>query len=112
MCVELACCDGSDEPLGVCTNKCKEVGEAYRAKQAAERKIRKTVCRENMTQLYSLTMYLQGSKIRSTYVAFAQKEKKRIEGEIVSLEAEISTREKEVDRLRSKLYSTYDRSKS
>lgn len=49
VCIELACCDGSDEAFGVCENKCKEIGEAYRAKQAAERKIRKTVCTVNKT---------------------------------------------------------------
>ncbi|CAL1701892.1 unnamed protein product [Somion occarium] len=80
---EPACCDGSDEEPGVCPNKCKEIGEAYRVKQAAERKLRKT-----------------GSKIRSSYIAFAQKEKKRIEGEIASLENEIVSREKEVARLK------------
>lgn len=43
---------------------------------------------------------LQGSKIRSTYVAFAQKEKKRLEQEITQTEQEITTREKEVARLK------------
>jgi hypothetical protein len=37
------CCDGSDEPLGVCKNLCKEIGEAYRKKRDAERKMQKTV---------------------------------------------------------------------
>ncbi|KAJ3476466.1 hypothetical protein NLI96_g11139 [Meripilus lineatus] len=76
------CCDGSDEAPGVCPNQCKEIGEAYRAKQDAENKLRKT-----------------GSKIRSTYIAFAQKEKKRIEAEIVASAQEVATREKEVSRL-------------
>lgn len=43
---------------------------------------------------------LQGSKIRSTYIAFAQKEKKRLEEEIASSAQEILTREKEVARLK------------
>ncbi|THH04769.1 hypothetical protein EW146_g10088, partial [Bondarzewia mesenterica] len=77
------CCDGSDEPSSVCENTCKEVGEEYRRRVDAERKLRKT-----------------GSKIRSTYVAFAQKEKKRLEGEIKNVEKEIITGEKEVARLK------------
>ncbi|RPD62087.1 endoplasmic reticulum protein [Lentinus tigrinus ALCF2SS1-7] len=80
---EPECCDGSDEAPGVCPNVCKEVGEAYRERVKAEEKLRKT-----------------GSKIRSTYVAFAQKEKKRLEDEIAQTEQEIATREKEVARLR------------
>ncbi|TFK85069.1 endoplasmic reticulum protein [Polyporus arcularius HHB13444] len=80
---EPECCDGSDEAPGVCPNQCKEVGEAYRERVKAEEKLRKT-----------------GSKIRSTYVAFAQKEKKRLEQEITQTEQEITTREKEVARLK------------
>lgn len=41
--LEPECCDGSDERPGVCKNICKEVGEAYRQKRDAERKIQKTV---------------------------------------------------------------------
>ena len=41
---EPECCDGSDEPLGLCVNRCKEIGEEYRKKRDAERKIQKTVC--------------------------------------------------------------------
>ena len=41
--VETNCCDGSDEKPGVCPNKCKEIGDAYKAQLAAERKLRKTV---------------------------------------------------------------------
>ncbi|KAI0269413.1 glucosidase II beta subunit-like-domain-containing protein [Gloeopeniophorella convolvens] len=81
---EPACCDGSDEPAGVCTNTCAEVGEAHRKEQEAVRKLRKT-----------------GSKIRSTYIAFAQKEKKRLEAEIEKSEKEIAVREKEVARLKN-----------
>ncbi|OSD01764.1 endoplasmic reticulum protein [Trametes coccinea BRFM310] len=80
---EPECCDGSDEAPGVCENVCKEVGEAYRERVRAEQKLRKT-----------------GAKIRSTYIAFAQKEKKRLEQEIAETEQEIATREKEVARLR------------
>lgn len=40
---EPECCDGSDEPSGVCPNRCKEVGDAYAQKMAAEQKIQKTV---------------------------------------------------------------------
>ncbi|KAF8312796.1 hypothetical protein DL93DRAFT_2114589 [Clavulina sp. PMI_390] len=69
---EAECCDGSDEPAGVCPNVCHVVGEEYRRTRDAEAKLRKT-----------------GSKIRSTYIAFAQKEKARLEQSIVSLQAEI-----------------------
>ncbi|KAJ8502066.1 hypothetical protein ONZ51_g219 [Trametes cubensis] len=80
---EPECCDGSDEAPGVCPNVCKEVGEAYRERVKAEQKLRKT-----------------GSKIRSTYLAFAQKEKKRLEQELAQTEQEIAVREKEVARLK------------
>ncbi|KAI0939027.1 hypothetical protein AcW1_004173 [Taiwanofungus camphoratus] len=80
---ELECCDGSDERPGTCPNTCKEVGEAYQINQAEERKIRKT-----------------GSKIRSSYISFAQKEKKRIDAQIIASEQEIAVREKEVVRLK------------
>ncbi|KAG6333511.1 hypothetical protein ID866_5574 [Astraeus odoratus] len=49
----------------------------------AEKKLRKT-----------------GSKIRASYIAFAHKEKKRLEGLVTDLEQEIMTREKEVERLK------------
>ena len=41
--LEPACCDGSDEATGVCEDTCAAVGELYRQKQEAMRKIRKTV---------------------------------------------------------------------
>ncbi|KAG7096561.1 hypothetical protein E1B28_003983 [Marasmius oreades] len=80
---ELECCDGSDELPGVCPNTCKEVGEAYRKKRNEEMKIRKT-----------------GSKIRSTYIIFAQKEKKRLESLVESTSQEIVVRRNEVARLK------------
>ncbi|KAG6916566.1 hypothetical protein DXG01_006337 [Tephrocybe rancida] len=80
---EPECCDGSDERPGVCKNVCKETGEVYRAKRDEERKLRKT-----------------GSKIRSTYIQFAQKEKVRLENLIVSSAKDIEIREKEVARLK------------
>ncbi|KAG0700078.1 glucosidase II beta subunit-like-domain-containing protein, partial [Suillus ampliporus] len=80
---EQECCDGSDEPSSVCPNTCQEVGAEHRKKVAAERKLRKT-----------------GSKTRSSYIAYAHKEKKRLEALIVDLVKEIETREKEVERLR------------
>ncbi|KAF8991406.1 hypothetical protein BDZ89DRAFT_973841 [Hymenopellis radicata] len=79
---EPECCDGSDERPGVCENICVEVGKEYRKKRAEELKIQKT-----------------GAKIRSTYVAFAEKEKKRLEGVIQTSSQEITVREKEVARL-------------
>ncbi|KAG1753222.1 glucosidase II beta subunit-like-domain-containing protein [Suillus lakei] len=83
---EQECCDGSDEPSGVCPNTCQEVGVEYRKKTEAERKLRKT-----------------GSKIRSSYIAYAHKEKKRLEVLVADLVKEIETREKEVERLRESL---------
>jgi protein kinase C substrate 80K-H len=47
-----------------------------------------------------LITVLQGSKIRATYIAFAQKEKNRIEKLVVDLEREVASREPEVERLR------------
>ena len=40
---EPACCDGSDEAAGICEDTCAAVGELYRQKQEAARKLRKTV---------------------------------------------------------------------
>ncbi|KAF8211567.1 glucosidase II beta subunit-like-domain-containing protein [Mycena galopus ATCC 62051] len=80
---EPQCCDGSDERPGVCKNACKEIGDEYRKKRDAERKIQKT-----------------GAKIRSSYIAFAHKEKARLEALVESSAAEIAVREKEVERLR------------
>ncbi|KDQ65053.1 hypothetical protein JAAARDRAFT_28714 [Jaapia argillacea MUCL 33604] len=79
---EVECCDGSDEKSGVCPNLCKEIGDAYRQKLEEENKLRR-----------------KGSKIRSSYISFAKKEKKRLEESITSTLAEISVREKEVARL-------------
>ncbi|TFK74377.1 hypothetical protein BDN72DRAFT_812753 [Pluteus cervinus] len=80
---EPQCCDGTDERPGVCKNTCAEVGALYRKKRDEENKIRKT-----------------GSKIRTTYIAFAQKEKKRLEALIESTTQEIEVKEKEVSRLK------------
>ena len=41
---EKECCDGSDEPEGVCPNICEIVGNEYREHIAAETRVRKTVC--------------------------------------------------------------------
>lgn len=80
---EPACCDGSDEPAGVCENTCAAAGKEYRKVQEAAQKLRRT-----------------GSKIRSTYIAFARKEKKRLEAEIESSGKEVALQEKEVARLK------------
>ncbi|KAH7100583.1 endoplasmic reticulum protein [Auriculariales sp. MPI-PUGE-AT-0066] len=76
------CCDGSDEPAGVCPNVCKDVGVEHRKKMEGLLKIRKT-----------------GAKIRGTYVAFAQKEKTRLEESLVELIKDIAIKEKELVRL-------------
>lgn len=49
----------------------------------------------------------QGSKIRSTYIAFAQKEKKRIADAIASGEKEILVKQEEVNRLRGVCLCTF-----
>jgi hypothetical protein len=41
--LEPACCDGSDEPAGVCENTCEAAGKLYRQKQEAARKLQSTV---------------------------------------------------------------------
>ncbi|EJD53947.1 endoplasmic reticulum protein [Auricularia subglabra TFB-10046 SS5] len=86
---EPECCDGSDEPAGVCPNICKQVGEAYRKKRDALLKVRKT-----------------GAKIRGTYIQHAQKEKKRLEDSLELLTKEVSVREKELARLEEILART------
>ncbi|KAG8888763.1 hypothetical protein FRB98_006891 [Tulasnella sp. 332] len=86
---ELECCDGSDEAPGVCPNRCEETGKVYRAEQAAVKKLRKT-----------------GAKIRSTYVAFAKKEHKRLEEAILKLTAEVKEKQLEVDRTQDILERT------
>ncbi|KAF9242918.1 glucosidase II beta subunit-like-domain-containing protein [Melanogaster broomeanus] len=80
---EPECCDGSDEAPGVCPSSCRELGEVHRKKLEAERKLRRT-----------------GSKIRATYIAFAHKEKKRLEELVADSEREITSREQEVEKLR------------
>ena len=42
-CAEKECCDGSDEPEGVCPNICEAVGNEYRERIAGETRVRKTV---------------------------------------------------------------------
>lgn len=69
---ETECCDGSDEPSGICPDVCHVAGAEHRRAIEAERKLRKT-----------------GSKIRSTYITFAQKEKGRLEQSVETLLAEI-----------------------
>src|SRR6266581_1068072 len=79
---EPECCDGSDEPPGVCPDICDKVGEEYRRTADAERKLRKT-----------------GSKIRSTYIAHAQKEKRRLEQSVEKLKVDVGRNKAEEARL-------------
>ncbi|KAF9004765.1 endoplasmic reticulum protein [Cyathus striatus] len=88
---EPQCCDGSDERPGVCKNVCAEVGEEYRKKRDEEHKLRRTA---------------RGSKIRSTYIQFAHKEKARLEEQLKSLEKDIESKEKEVERLKEVVQRT------
>ena len=55
-------------------------------------------------QLFTLIVGLQGSKVRSTYITFAQKEKARLEALSLSLAEEVKVKEKEVDRLRGMVH--------
>jgi protein kinase C substrate 80K-H len=98
---EPECCDGSDERSGACKDVCKEVGEAYRNKRDEQRKIQKTVSTLSRNSTYpSLDLAVQGSKIRSTYIQFAHKEKKRLEVLVEDLAQQIEVSEKEVARLK------------
>ena len=84
--VEPECCDGTDEATGVCPNICEQVGKEYRARVEAENKIRKT-----------------GSKIRSSYITFANKEKKRLEELVAVSSRDVAAKEKEVEKLKNLL---------
>ncbi|KAH7344548.1 glucosidase II beta subunit-like-domain-containing protein [Rhizoctonia solani] len=86
---EPECCDGSDEPSGVCPDQCKEIGEKYRTEQEAERKLRKT-----------------GAKIRSSYISYAKKEVTRLKGAITSLQREVEEKRAEEARLKIALEHT------
>ncbi|KDR74482.1 hypothetical protein GALMADRAFT_250454 [Galerina marginata CBS 339.88] len=79
---EIDCCDGSDEAAGVCPNLCKEIGQEYQKKRKAELKIQRA-----------------GAKVRSSYIAFAHQEKKRLQADVERLTEEIKVKEKEVERL-------------
>lgn len=50
---------------------------------------------------------MQGSKIRSTYIAFARKEKKRLESEIENRQNDIVMSEKEVARAQGALATSH-----
>ncbi|GHJ89304.1 hypothetical protein NliqN6_5706 [Naganishia liquefaciens] len=82
------CCDGSDEwdSPTECPDVCAKVGAEYRAKIQAEQKIRKT-----------------GSKIRSSYIKFAQQERIKMADKIKSLEQDIQAKEGEVEAARVRL---------
>ncbi|TXT10626.1 hypothetical protein VHUM_02131 [Vanrija humicola] len=81
------CCDGSDEwQTGVCPNNCEQISREYRERVELETKTRRT-----------------GAKIRSTYVNFALKEKKRLEDLLTTKRAEIAERERKVEEARQAL---------
>jgi protein kinase C substrate 80K-H len=83
----------------VCNDTCKEVGEVYRKKRDEQRKIQKTVC-TRIARMSLAEFAIQGAKIRSTYIQFAQKEKKRLETVVENLFQQITASEKEVTRLK------------
>ncbi|KAF9651810.1 hypothetical protein BDM02DRAFT_3110284 [Thelephora ganbajun] len=80
---EPQCCDGSDEPTGICPNICDQVGIHHRALLEQETKLRKT-----------------GSKIRASYISFAQKEKMRLEAVVTSAEREVTAQTNELARIK------------
>ncbi|KAG8747892.1 hypothetical protein FRC10_010511 [Ceratobasidium sp. 414] len=86
---EPECCDGSDEPSGVCPNQCEEIGTKYRAEKEAERKLRKT-----------------GAKIRSSYITYAKKEISRLKAAATSLQREVDEKRAEETRLKAILEHT------
>ncbi|WWC90142.1 uncharacterized protein L201_005075 [Kwoniella dendrophila CBS 6074] len=89
------CCDGSDEwATGACTDRCAEIGNSYRAEQEAIRKTRKT-----------------GSKIRGTYIKWAQGEKTRLESELEGKKKEVVEKEQETERARIALERVEAKSK-
>lgn len=57
-----------------------------------------------LAQLLTQLLGLQGSKIRSSYITFAHKEKKRLEALVQTYTQEIAVREKEVARLKGAHY--------
>ncbi|ODN73839.1 hypothetical protein L202_07363 [Cryptococcus amylolentus CBS 6039] len=81
------CCDGSDEwATGACPNRCEEVGKEYREAKSKADKLRKT-----------------GSKIRNTYIKWAQGEKQRLQEELDEKRKAISAKEVEVTIARAAL---------
>ena len=74
----------------MCPDACKEMGKEYRARLEAETKVRKT-----------------GDKIRSTYVSFASKEKKRLEELVAKASRDVTIQEQEVARLKGLLFYDY-----
>ena len=97
---EPECCDGSDERSDVCKDICKEIGEAYRKERDDQRKTQKTVRYLVYPRIIWLDLAVQGSKIRSTYIQFAHKEKKRLEALVEDLAQKIEVSQKEVARLK------------
>ena len=74
----------------MCPNVCHVAGEEHRRATEADRKLRRT-----------------GAKIRSTYIAFAQKEKSRLEASIASLSAELGIRKTEEAKLKGAFTRLY-----
>ncbi|GMK53438.1 hypothetical protein CspeluHIS016_0100240 [Cutaneotrichosporon spelunceum] len=75
-----ACCDGSDEwASGACPNRCADIARSHKERIERDARIRRT-----------------GAKIRGTYVAFAQKERTRLQDEIAAQRAALADRERQV----------------
>ncbi|RXK36650.1 protein kinase C substrate 80K-H [Tremella mesenterica] len=89
------CCDGSDEwATGACPNKCAEIGQEYRRQVEAEMKTRKT-----------------GARIRSTYIKWAQGERKRLQLDLETKRKELEVKEVEVEKSRIALETMEAKSK-
>ncbi|WVO16024.1 hypothetical protein L204_103689 [Cryptococcus depauperatus] len=87
---EPECCDGSDEwQTGACPNRCEQIGKQWRAEKEAQEKIRRT-----------------GAKVRSSYIKWAEGEKKRLKIELAQKTEEIAFKEAEVAKAKVALEET------
>lgn len=80
------CCDGSDEPEGVCPNRCKEVHEDYIVRQKAAKEARE-----------------RGLKKRAEMVQEAEKRKAWLEKELTKRQQELVAKEAEVQEAKENL---------
>lgn len=86
VCDYKVCCDGSDEPEGVCPNRCREVHEDYIVKQKAAEEAR-----------------ARGLKKRAELVVEAEKRKTWLEKELTKRKQALAAKETEVQEAKVKL---------